>query len=122
MKKGLSLFLTSFMLVFYFGVVVFILFSVVHIDTLTNFIYGMIFESLGFLLLVYFILGGFIRHIKTGFFVPLILVTIAYVIILNVINITLIALLNDVLFVLLNIVLLFIYCLISIPMFIMGKK
>ncbi len=122
MKKGLSLFLTSFMLVFYFGVVVFILFSVVHIDTLANFVYGMIFESLGFLLLVYFILGGFIRHIKTGFFVPLILVTIVYAIILNVINITLIALLDDVLFVLLNIVLLFIYCLISIPMFIMGKK
>ena len=72
--------------------------------------------------LTYFVMSNvLVKRIKTGFFVPIIMVTVIYTIILDVINICVIRV-PHMFFVLLNLALLFIYCLISLPMYIMGYK
>ena len=98
-------------------------FAVLHIDALANFISAMTFEIIGFCLLTYFVLGNILaKPIKTGYFVPLILVTVVYTIALDVINLACVATMSNVFFVLVNLVLLFIYCLVSIPMYTMGRR
>lgn len=124
MKKGITnIIFSACLLVFYIGIIMYVFFAVIDITTSDNFGCAMIFEIIGFLLLAYFILGNlFSKPIKTGFFVPLILATVLYTIILDVINIALSMIMPQVFFILLNFVLLFIYCLVSIPMYIMGRR
>ena len=62
------------------------------------------------------------KPIKIGFFVPLMVVTVIYTIVLDVVNLALMVTMPHVLFLLTNFCLLFIYCLISTPMYIMGRK
>lgn len=115
--------LSVFLLAFYLAIVMYVFFAVLHIEVLANFETGMFFEMLGFIILSYFVLGNLLsKRVKTGFFVPLIIITVIYTIILDVINMVCIIIMPHTLFVLLNIVLLFVYCLISMPMFIMGEK
>ena len=122
-KKGLTIGLSAFAICFYIFIVMYVFFAILHVDTLANFEMGMAFEIIGFLLLTYFILGNIIsKPIKTGFFVPLLMVTVLYTILLDVINIALITSMPHVFFVLVNFILLFIYSVISIPMYIMGKR
>lgn len=122
-KKGLTIGLSAFVICFYIFIVMYVFFEILHTDTLANFETGMIFEIIGFLFLTYFILGSLIsKTIKTGFFVPLLMVTVLYTILLDIINIVLITSMPHVFFVLANLILLFIYCMISIPMYIMGKR
>lgn len=123
MKRGITLVLSAFLLLFYMAIVLYVFFAVIHIDTLANFVSGMAFEIIGFCALACLILGNiFSKPLKTGFFVPLITVTIIYTIILDVINILLIATIGHVFFILLNFVLLFFYFMVSVPMYIMGKR
>lgn len=97
-------------------------FAVLHVDILANFLSALVFEIIGFILLAYFVLGNILsKSIKTGFFVPLIMVTVIYTIALNIINLVLITLMPTTFFILTNFILLFIFCIISIPMYIMGK-
>jgi hypothetical protein len=122
-KKGVTVALTAFIIAFYVAIIMYVFFAVLHIDALANFISAMTFEIIGFCLLTYFVLGNILaKPIKTGYFVPLILVTVVYTIALDVINLACVATMSNVFFVLANLVLLFIYCLVSIPMYIMGRR
>lgn len=123
MKKGLAGILFGFILIFYMSIIVYVLFAILKIDTLANFKSAMVFEIIGFLILTYFIMSNLLsKRIKTGFFVPLIIVTVVYTVILNVVNIACIIAMPHTIFLLVNLVLLFIYCLISMPMYIMGRR
>lgn len=122
-KKSLTAILSSLVVCFYIAIIMYVFFAILHIDTLANFGSAMIFEIIGFVLLAYFILGNiFSKPIKTGYFVPLLMVTIIYTVILDIINLALIFSISHVFFVLSNLIILFVYCLISIPMYIMGRK
>jgi hypothetical protein len=122
-KKGVTVALTTFIIAFYVAIIMYVFFAVLHIHALANFISAMTFEIIGFCLLTYFVLGNILaKPIKTGYFVPLILVTVVYTIALDVINLACVATMSNVFFVLANLVLLFIYCLVSIPMYIMGRR
>ena len=122
-KKRLTAALTTFIIAFYVVIIMYVCFAVLHIDTLENFISAMIFEIIGFCLLTYFVLGNILtKPIKTGYFVPLILTTVVYTIALDVVNLACVVTMSNVFFVLVNLILLFIYCLVSIPMYIMGRR
>lgn len=119
MKKFLSVGLY----LFYDAIILYLFFGVLHIDLLENYGIAMLFELLGMVILGCVILGNvFFRSIKVGYFVPLIMVTIVYLVLLHVTNLMLVMVMNSVLFLLLNLVFFFVYCLVSIPMFLMGKR
>lgn len=122
-KKGLTTALTTFIIAFYAVIIMYVFFAVLHIDTLANFVSAMIFEIVGFCLLTYFVLGNILaKPIKTGYFVPLILATVVYTVALDVVNIACVTAMSNVFFVLVNLILLFIYCLVTIPMYVMGRR
>ena len=121
-RKGLTVALSLFMLCFYIGIIMYVMFRILHVDVSANFEAAMAFEVIGFLLLTYFVLCGvWMTNMKTGYFVPLMMVTILYTIILDVINFWCVTAMKNVWFVLVHFVLLFIYCLISVPMYIMSR-
>lgn len=124
MRRGLlSIFLSVSALVFYIGIVLYSFFAILHIQTLANFGSAIFFELIGFALLAYFIIVNLsARPIKTGYFVPLVMVTVIYTVLLDVINFVFIMIMPHIFFVLLHLTLLFLYCVISIPMYIMGKR
>lgn len=122
-RKGLISTLAGCFLAFYIAIIMYIFFVILHIEALANFESAMAFEIIGFLLLIYLIMGNLLsKRVKAGFFVPLVMVTIIYTVILDVINIVCIISMSPIFFVLSNFVLLFIYCLISMPMYIMGRR
>ncbi len=122
-KRGLTAVLSSFMIALYIVIILYVFFAVLHVDILANFLSALVFEIIGFILLAYFVLGNILsKSIKTGFFVPLIMATVIYTIALNIINLVLITLMPTTFFILTNFILLFIFCIISIPMYIMGKR
>ena len=122
-KKGLTVTLVALLMAFYASIVLYAFFAVLHIEALANYGTSLTFEIIGFVLLVYFILGNIAsRRITVGYFVPLIIVTVLYTIILNFINLSLVFSVSNVVFVLINLIVLFIYCLISVPMYFMGRK
>ena len=121
--KALLFTLTAFLLLFYMAIIMYIFFGIIHIDMLHNFVLGMVFEIIGFVFLFVLFLGNAISNpIKTGYFIPLVIVTIIYTILLDLLNILAIVTIVTPIFALLHFVLLFVYCLISIPMYIMGKR
>lgn len=121
-RKGLTVTLSLFMLCFYIGIIMYVMFRILHVDVLANFEAAMAFELIGFLLLTHFVLCGiWTGTIKTGYFVPLMMVTILYTVILDIINFWCVTEMKNVWFVLVHFVLLFVYCMISIPMYIMGR-
>lgn len=112
-----------FLLLFYFGIMMYILFEIVHISLLPNFAVGIVFELIGFLLLLAAVFSKLLaKPLAAGYFIPLVIVAAAYTILLNVMNTIVIVLLPFSFFLLLHLILLFVYCLLSIPMFIMGKR
>ena len=122
-KKGLSLFFTAFMLAFYFFIVMFAFFKILHIDLFENFFVAIIFEVISFAILSCLVFVKMLgKQIKTGYFVPLVIVTVIYMIIINLMNFVGIAFVPNVFFTLIHLVVLFVYCLLSIPMFIMGLR
>ena len=119
MKKVLSCFLW----VFYLAIILYVFFVVLNINTLENFVPALIFEIIGFLALAYFIFFNMsLASIKVGFFVPLLMTTFIYTIVLDVINIAYITSVDSVFFTLIHLMVLFVYCLVSIPMYLMGKR
>lgn len=81
------------------------------------------FGIIGFLALAYFIFCNmFSNPIKVGYFVPLVMTTVIYTIVLDVINIACITSVSSVFFTLIHLVVLFVYCLVSIPMYLMGRR
>ena len=119
MKKVLSCFLW----VFYVAIILYVFFAVLNINTLENFASALIFWIIGFLALAYFIFCNmFSNPIKVGYFVPLVMTTAVYTVILDVVNIACITTVGNVFFTLIHLVLLFVYCLVSIPMYLMGRR
>lgn len=122
-KKGITVVLSAFVLSFYLAIVMYVFFTVLDADTLANFTSAMVFEIIGFVLLTYFVLGSIVaRPIKIGYLVPLIVITVTYTIILDVINMVCVASMAHTYFILSNLVVLFVYSLISIPMYIVGRR
>lgn len=122
-KKGITTTLSGFILCFYAVIIMYVLFAVLHIDTLANFVAAMIFEVIGILALAYFVLRNIVtKPIKTGYFVPIVMTTVIYTIILDAVNIGLVAKMSNTFFVLINLILLFVYCVVTIPMYIMGNR
>lgn len=119
MKKGLSCFLW----IFYVAIVLYVFFAVLNIDTLENCVFALVFETIGFFALAYFIYCNmFLQPLKVGYFVPLVMVTVIYTIVLDVVNIAYVASISGVLFLLIHLVVLFVYSLVSIPMYLMGRR
>lgn len=122
-KKGMTISLILLMFIFYCAIIMYVFFEVQNIDAVDNWIVSLIFEIIGFLFLGGYIIGHVVRgSIKTGYIVPLVFVTIIYTIILNVVNLICIFQVNNHMFVLMNLILLFVYLLISLPMYIIGRK
>lgn len=121
-KKRLTVGLSAFVFALYIVIILYVLFAVLHIQTYTNFIEALIFQIIGFVLLAWCVFGSILsRSIKTGFLIPLITTTILYTILLNILNIWAVMIVSNVFFTLLHFILLLVYCLISIPMYIMGR-
>ena len=122
-KRGLALVFSMLMMIFYVIILAYSFFVVLNIDAIANYEMSIIFEGIGIIALLYFICGNILmKPIKTGYFVPLLIVTILYTVILDFLNLFLINSMPHVRFVLVNMILLFIYCLVSIPMYVMGRK
>lgn len=121
-KKKLTVILSLFLLCFYIGIIMYVMFRILHVEVLANFETAIAFEVIGFLLLICFVLCGICAGaLKVGYYVPLMIATILYTIILDMINFLCVTEMRHIWFVLLHFVLLFVYCLISIPMYIMGR-
>ncbi len=121
-KRGLAFSISLFMIAFYV-IVMYTLFFVLHIKTLENYPIALVFECIGIGLLAFYILGNAMwKPIKIGYFVPLVVVTVFYVICLNAVNMALVSTLRREWFVLSNLGILFVYCLVSLPMYVMGKR
>lgn len=119
MKKILSTFLWAF----YVIIILYVMFGVIHISELDNFIAALLFEAIGFLALGAVILGSiFSTTFKVGYLVPLIMVTVIYTVLLDIVNIAFVARVGSAGFVLIHLILLFFYCLVSIPMYLMGRR
>lgn len=122
-KREFALGFCVFMIFFYIAIVMYTLFFSLNIRTLGNFIAALFFEFIGIIVIAYFLLSNILSsNIKIGFFAPLIMITVFYILLLNVLNLGCITMMSSSTFVLLNLLILFIYCLISAPMYIMGRK
>lgn len=110
--------------VFYCIIIGFVFFSILKIHVLENFICGLIFELLGTIILFFLIIGNIFNKskINVGTFVPLVLCTIVYTILLNLFNMSLIIFVPTIFFFLLHFVLLFVYLLIVVPIYLVGKR
>lgn len=122
-KRSLAVVLSAVALCIYIALIMYLFFVVVHVDLVSNFITAIIFQMFGFIVLAYFIIGGIlIKPLKIGYFVPLLMVTVVYSIVLDVLSLALVANMPRFLFFFINLFLLFIYSVVAIPMYIMGRK
>lgn len=122
-NRGITAIFTIILLAFYITIILFTFFAVLHIDKVNNFATALVFEIIGFVLLVFFILVNiFGSKVKVGYLASLIGTTVFYTVILDVINLGLVRTMPHNLFFLVNLIVLFIYCLISVPIYIMGIK
>ncbi len=122
-NRGLTITLSAAAFVFYVATILYVSIGVIHVDVLDNYLSSMIYQTIGFIFLAYFIFCNIIsKPIKTGYLVPLIMATAIYTIAVNVVNVALVASIPHIFFVLINRGLLLLYALISIPMYVMGRK
>lgn len=123
MKKETATTLAGGLLALYGGIIIYLFLAVLHGDTLENFASAMAFELISFLALICVIVGNILsERVKIGYFVPLVFVTVIYAVILDVVNAAYIATMSKSGFLLLNLILLFLYCCISLPLFVMNKR
>lgn len=112
-----------FLWTFYVAVISYVFFAVLHINTLENFAAALIFEIIGFVFLALVLFCNvFSKALKIGYFVPLVVTTVVYTIVLNVVNIVWVSTVSCVLFILIHLVALFVYFIVSVPMYLMGKR
>lgn len=111
------------MIVFYILIVLYVFFGVVGLQHTDNLFTALLFELIGFLALAFLLVGNIALHyLSTGYFVPLIFVTVVYTILLDTLNFLGSAVISPAWFMLIHLALLFVYLLVSIPMYIMGKN
>ena len=122
-SKIAAVLLTLLALFFYFGIFSYISFVIIGADTFMNFGVGMVFVIISFLILGFLLLSNIIfKPIKTGYFVPLVIVAITYLLLTDILFMVGVATMETAVFVLINMILLFIYSVVTIPMYIMGKR
>lgn len=123
-KQNLVTALSFLAFIFYMILIMYIFLVILTpVYNVVNFAFAILFEIVGFMILAYFILGSiFLRQVKVGYIVPLVLLTIFYTAVLDVINIVFVVTMPSAFFVFWNLVLLFVYCLIAIPMYVMSKN
>ena len=102
-------------------IIAYVFVTVKHVDVLDNFIPAVVFECSAFLILVMSVTIAMKRKIKLGFSVPLVLITLVFVIIINGLNITFIDQVEQTYFVIMNAILLILYFIIFFPIYIMGR-
>ena len=121
-KKAYSIF-SSFITVFYFIIMMYLFFGIMHMEQKTNFYAVLIFEIIAFLILEFIILNGILSEkIKIAYFIPTVMVTVVYKGLVDIFCILYVSYMEKENFILLNMIVLFSYCLISFPMRIMGRK
>ena len=122
-KRGMITAGLTIILALYMIIVMYVFFVILHVQIGRNFGTGIFFELVGFAFLIWLVYGKIISNsMKTGYLISLVLVTLLYTVTLDVLNFWAIFLIPSVFFVLIHLILLFVYGLVSIPMFIMGKK
>lgn len=122
-KRGLALFTSFFLFAFYVVIVMYVIISVLNLNTANNFVCGLVFEIIGFFILLTVITCNlFGKAIKTGYLIPIIMSTVVYTILLDALNFAGMLSLSNPIFTLLHLVLLFITLLIVMPMLVMGKR
>lgn len=102
-------------------IIAYVFVTVKHVDVLDNFIPAVVFECSAFLILVMSVTIAMKRKIKLGFSVPLVLITLVFMIIINGLNITFIDQVEQTYFVIMNAILLILYFIIFFPIYIMGR-
>lgn len=123
MNKNIRVYLSLFLVAFYFVIVFYFLFAVANIDILENFMAGMVFEAFGAISLVFSVLYGcFGKGQKFGFIVGIIFTSLIYSIVLDIVNTTVIFNVSKTTFVFINLVVLFIYLCIILPIYMMANK
>lgn len=116
-------FFIFFVIAFYIAIVLYAAYLVIHIDLLANYVTAMVYEAISFVLLVFYAFNlGISKKINIGYGVPLILCTLVYLIVLDCIVFIGAGTISQVMFSLINLIVLFVYCVISIPMYIMGRR
>ena len=123
MSKRVSAFIFSYLiLAFYIGIIMFALFCVAQAWRFVNCPSAVAFQAIGFIILalvLYCVAGG---RMKIGYAVPLVLTTVIYTAVLDVICFVLLASAPVLLYILFNLILLLVYFLISVPMLVVGRK
>ena len=120
-KKGTSVFFSALGILFYIFIVMYLFFHILNINETDNFQSALLFEIIDFVLFGYLILRNFFSNpIKAGYFVPLTIVAVVYSLIVNVVNLFLALIISNTILILLNLIVLFLYFLISVPMYLMG--
>lgn len=124
MKKTILAFIFSLLLLSIYGFIIFYsLINICNINTTNVFSISIVFQCFGLLSIFFFLFINFSGNkIKTGFFVPLLGCTVIYNIILDVISFGITTETNVFSFVITNSILVFIYLLITAPMYIKGLK
>ena len=116
-KREITIALSAILFVFYVSTILYVSIGVM------NYFSSIIYQVIGFVFLAYFIFCNIVsRSMKTGYLVPLIIATVLYTVAVNVVNVALVASIPHVFFVLINRGLLILYALVSIPMYVMGRK
>lgn len=122
-KREITIALSAIIFVFYVSTILYVSIGVMHVDMLVNYFSSIIYQVIGFVFLAYFIFCNIVsRSMKTGYLVPLIIATVLYTVAVNIVNVALVASIPHVFFVLINRGLLILYALVSIPMYVMGRK
>lgn len=107
----------------YFAIVIYSLFNVVNITSKDSWLWTIVFEIIGAIIFIFYIIRVMdSKVIKFGYKVSLGLSVIAYNVIVVIQNIFQIRYPNIAVFIMLQLITLFVFFIISMPMYIIGKK
>lgn len=114
----------SFIIVImYFAIVIYSLFNVVNITSKDSWLWTIVFEIIGAIIFIFYIIRVMdSKVIKFGYKVSLGLSVIAYNVIVAIQNIFQIKYPNIAVFIMLQLITLFVFFIISMPMYIIGRK
>ena len=113
---------SALVFVLYMALISYVLIAVLNLHTLENFEVAMAYELLGFMTLAYFIFSGLHSNpVKAGFYVPLLMTTLAYNGLLNLVTMFLMVHISPVVFFLLHFILLLFYTLVALPLYVFGR-
>ena len=119
----LAIAMTALMYLFYVGIMLYIIFVIRQIKTFPNCNEALLFEAIGFVVGAFVVFTrAFSSKLNIGYYIPIIGITLLYTAALHVLCIVLVGFFYPTTFVLINALLLFMWCVVSIPMILMGRK